>query len=83
MKGFLKELQESNATGAVQVVKTLSGSVKQPELDSYADKEIFSVHGNGKAALGGGFRSFHEPAFAERHTDEDTALHRWEAAGEY
>ena len=73
MKGFLKELQESNATGAVQVVKTLSGSVKQPELDSYADKEI----------LGGGFRSFHEPAFAERHTDEDTALHRWEAAGEY
>ena len=48
MKGFLKELQESNATGAVQVVKTLSGSVKQPELDSYADKEIFSVHGKGK-----------------------------------
>ena len=33
MKGFLKELQESNATGAVQVVRTLSGSVKQPELD--------------------------------------------------
>lgn len=48
MKGFLKELQESNATGAVQVMKTLSGSVKQPELDSYADKEIFSVHGKGK-----------------------------------
>ena len=48
MKGFLKELHESNATGAVQVVKTLSGSVKQPELDSYADKEIFSVHGKGK-----------------------------------
>ena len=48
MKGFLKELQESNATGAVQVVRTLSGSVKQPELDSYADKEIFSVHGKGK-----------------------------------
>ena len=44
----MKELQESNATGAVQVVKTLSGSVKQPELDSYADKEIFSVHGKGK-----------------------------------
>ena len=39
MKGFLKELQESNATGAVQVVKTLSGSVKQPELDGYADRE--------------------------------------------
>lgn len=48
MKGFLKELQESNATGAVQVVRTLSGSVKQPELDGYADKEIFSVHGKGK-----------------------------------
>ena len=48
MKGFLKELQESNATGAVQVVRTLSGSVMQPELDSYADKEIFSVHGKGK-----------------------------------
>lgn len=48
MKGFLKELQESNAMGAVQVVKTLSGSVKQPELDGYADKEIFSVHGKGK-----------------------------------
>ena len=48
MKGFLKELQESNATGAVQVVKTLSGNVQQPELDSYADKEIFSVHGKGK-----------------------------------
>ena len=48
MKGFLKELQESNATGAVQVVKTLSGNVKQPELDGYADKEIFSVHGKGK-----------------------------------
>ena len=48
MKGFLKELQESNATGAVQVVKTLSGSVKQPELDSYADMEIFSMHGKGK-----------------------------------
>lgn len=48
MKGFLKELQESNAMGAVQVVRTLSGSVKQPELDGYADKEIFSVHGKGK-----------------------------------
>lgn len=48
MKGFLKELQESNATGAVQVVRTLSGSVKQPELDGYADKEIFSIHGKGK-----------------------------------
>ena len=48
MKGFLKELQESNAMGAVQVVRTLSGSLKQPELDSYADKEIFSVHGKGK-----------------------------------
>ena len=48
MKGFLKELQEGNAMGAVQVVKTLSGSVKQPELDGYADKEIFSVHGKGK-----------------------------------
>lgn len=48
MKGFLKELQESNAMGAVQVVRSLSGSVKQPELDGYADKEIFSVHGKGK-----------------------------------
>ena len=56
MKGFLKELQESNATGAVQVVKTLSGSVKQPELDSYADKEIFSMHGKGKLLLWQGFR---------------------------
>ena len=45
MKGFLKELQESNAMGAVQVVKTLSGSVKQPELDGYAHKQIFSLHG--------------------------------------
>lgn len=48
MKGFLKELQESNAMGAVQVVRSLSGSVMQPELDGYADKEIFSVHGKGK-----------------------------------
>lgn len=48
LKEFLKELQESNATGAVQVVRTLSGSVEQPELDGYADKEIFSVHGKGK-----------------------------------
>ena len=48
MKGFLKELQDSNATGAVQVSRTLSGSVKQPELDGFADKEIFSVHGKGK-----------------------------------
>lgn len=48
MKGFLKELQEGNAVGAVQVVRSLSGSVKQPELDGYADKEIFSVHGKGK-----------------------------------
>ena len=45
MKGFLKELQESNAMGAVQVVRSFSGSVKQPELDGYADKAIFSVHG--------------------------------------
>ena len=47
MKGFLKELQESNAAGAVQVGKS-SFSVKQPDLDAFADKEIFSVHGKGK-----------------------------------
>ena len=60
MKGFLKELQESNATGAVQVVKTLSGSVKQPELDSYADKEIFSVHGKGKLLWAEVYETFNQ-----------------------
>lgn len=69
MKGFLKELQDSNAKGAVQVVKSLSGSVKQPELDGFADKVIFSVQGKGKLL----WAEVYE-AFGNMPTQSDTQM---------